>query len=126
MLAILEFWIWAASAVLIVMYGAVGFMKMFRPISQLANMLAWPGDVPPAMVRSIGMAEILGVLGLSLPVLTGIAVWLTPLAALGLALIQVIAIPFHARRGETSQTLPINLFLLALTSFVAWARWPLL
>jgi hypothetical protein len=55
-------------------------------------------------------------------VLTGILVWLAPLAAAGLSLIQILAIGFHGRRGETAKTLPMNLILLGLSLFVLWAR----
>jgi membrane protein DedA with SNARE-associated domain len=58
-----------------------------------------------------------------LPAATRILPWLTPLAALGFALIQVLAIVVHANLGETAMTLPINLVLLALSLFVLWGRW---
>jgi hypothetical protein len=87
--------------------------------------MKWPGDVSAALVRFVGIAEILGPIGLILPMLTGILPWLTPLAAIGLAIIQVLAIGFHARRGETAKTLPANLVLLALSLFVVWGRWSL-
>ena len=44
--------------------------------------------------------------------------------ALGLVLVQVLAIGFHIMRKEP-QTLPANLVLLALAAFVAWGRWSL-
>ena len=47
---------------------------------------------------------------------------LTPLAATGLALIQLLAIPVHVRRGEATQALPVNVVLLAAAAFVAIAR----
>ena len=59
---------------------------------------------------------------LSCLLLTGILPWLTPLAAIGLSLIQVLAIGFHARRNETAKSLPMNLVLLALSLFVLWGR----
>jgi hypothetical protein len=125
MFTTLEFWVWAATALLFVLYGMAGVMKTFRPIPDLAKMMVWPGDVPVWVVRLIGVAEIAGPLGLVLPALTGILPWLTPLAALGLAVIQVLAIGFHARRRETAKTLPMNLVLLALSLFVLWGRWSL-
>jgi uncharacterized membrane protein YphA (DoxX/SURF4 family) len=106
-----------------VLYGMAGVMKTFFPIPPLATMLGWPADLPVWVVRLIGVAEIAGPLGLVLPVLTGILPWLTPLAALGLVIIQILAIGFHARRNETANTLPLNLVLLALSLFVLWGRW---
>ncbi len=126
MFTTLEFWVWVASALLIVAYGLAGAMKTFRSIPDLAKMMVWPGDVPQPMVRFVGIVEIAGALGLFLPVLTGMLPWLTPLAAIGLSLIQILAIGFHAQRGETQKTLIANLVLLALSLFVLWGRRALL
>ncbi|MNC92296.1 hypothetical protein D3C83_86920 [compost metagenome] len=89
-------------------------------------MMRWPGDAPKGFVRFIGVAEVLAAVGLVLPLVAGILVFLAPLAAICLSLVQVLAIGFHARRGETRQTLLMNLGFLALSAFVAWGRAPLL
>lgn len=122
MFTTLEFWVWVASGLLALAYLLIGIMKTFRPIPDLAKMMIWPGDVPAALVRFIGIVEMAGAVGLILPVLTGILARLTPLAAAGLSLVQVLGIGFHARRGETAKTLPINLVLLALSLFILWGR----
>ena len=122
MFTTLDFWVWVASALLALAYGMAGAMKAFRPIPDLAKMMVWPGEVPAALVRFVGVAELAGAVGLIVPVLTGILTWLTPLAAAGLSLIQILAIGFHGRRGETAKSLPVNLVLLALSLFVLWAR----
>ena len=122
MFTTLDFWVWVATALLALAYGMAGVMKTFRPIPDLAKMMVWPGDVPPPLVRFVGVSELAGALGLILPVLTLILAWLTPLAAIGLSLVQILAIGFHARRGETAKSLPVNLVLLALSLFVLWAR----
>jgi DoxX-like family len=124
-LGTLNFWLWAAAILLALLYLAAGGMKATRSIPDLAKMMVWPGEVPVAMVRFIGISEALGAIGLIVPLATGILTWLVPLAAIGLTVIQVLAIGFHARRGETAKSLPINLVLLALAVFIAWGRWPL-
>jgi uncharacterized membrane protein YphA (DoxX/SURF4 family) len=124
-LGTLNFWLWAAQIVLALMFGTAGVMKAFRPIADLTSMMQWPGDVPVALTRFVGIAESLGAIGMILPMLTGILPWLTPLAAIGFAIIQILAIAFHARRGETAKSLPMNLVLLVLSAFVAWGRWSL-
>lgn len=118
----LSLWLWIATALLALPYLMIGIMKATRPIPVLAKMIRWPGDVPPAFVRTIGVSEILGALGLVLPIVTGILVVLAPVAAVCLGLIQILAIGFHAIRGETRQTLAINLAFLALASIVAWGQ----
>ena len=44
--------------------------------------------------------------------------WLTPLAAAGLAVIMVLAIPFHVMRGEAS-VIAFNIVPALLAAFVA-------
>ncbi len=114
--------LWVVQILLAALYGLAGAMKLTLPIPQLAHMMRWPGDVPEALVRFIGFSELAGALGLLLPAALRILPWLTPLAALGLVTIQVLAIPFHAMRGELPMVLPVNLTLLALAAFVAWGR----
>ena len=67
-------------------------------------------------------AELSGAVGVVLPALTRIKPRLTQLAALGFVTIQVLAIGFHAKRGELSMALPLNLVLLSLSLFVWWGR----
>lgn len=121
----LDFWLWAVAALLACLYLASGVMKATRPIPALAQMMRWPGDYPEPFVRFIGAVDILGGLGLILPLATGIVVWLSPVAAICLVLLQVLAFGFHLMRRETV-VLPVNLLLLALALFVAWGRLPLL
>jgi putative oxidoreductase len=81
--------------------------------------------VPVALLRFIGISEALGAVGLILPSALRILPKLTPLAAVGLATVMALAIPFHASRGELLQALPANVILGSLAAFVAWGRtWP--
>ena len=72
-------------------------------------------------MRLISGLELLGGVGLILRSLTGVAPVLTPIAAVGLMVIQVGAVLVHQRRKET-QMLLIILILIALLVFVAWGR----
>lgn len=119
MFTTLTFWLWVATVPLVALYAMTGIMKATQPIEKLAKTMAWAGDLSPALVRFVAVAELAGAAGLVLPVLTGIAAWLTPLAAIGLSLIQILAIGLHVSRGEV-KVLPINLVLLPLSLFVAW------
>jgi uncharacterized membrane protein YphA (DoxX/SURF4 family) len=116
----LNFWLWAAAGLLAIGYLMAGGMKATQPIDKLASQMKWPADYP-GLTRFVGWSEVLGALGLILPLLTGILAWLTPLAALCLVLVQVLAIGFHLMRKEP-QILPANVVLLALAAFVAWGR----
>jgi putative oxidoreductase len=114
--------LWIVQAALAAMFGFSGVLKLTRPLADLQQQMAWVEAVPPLMVRFIGLAELAGALGVVLPIATGIRPFLTPLAALGLATIMVLALAFHVMRGEFG-ALPINLVLGSLAALVAWGRW---
>jgi hypothetical protein len=73
------------------------------------------------LVRFIGVAELAGGLGVLLPAATRIKPWLTPLAAAGLGLIMLFAMPVHIARGEVDM-LGRNVVALAMAAFVMWGR----
>jgi hypothetical protein len=54
---------------------------------------------------------------------TGVLPILTPLAAVGLGVIMVLAARIHLGLGEPA-TAAGNMVLLAMCLFVAWGRWP--
>jgi uncharacterized membrane protein YphA (DoxX/SURF4 family) len=78
-------------------------------------------DLSDRTYRTIGVLELLGAIGLVLPWATGIAPWLTPLAAVGFVALMVGAILVHRRRGET-QAIVINVVLLVTALVVAVGR----
>jgi hypothetical protein len=102
-------------------FGMAGVMKTTVPITELAHKMVWPGVVPAALVRFIGVSELAAALGLVLPAATRVRPMLTPIAAGGLVLVMALAAAFHLSRGE-AQMLPFNLVLGALAAFVAWGR----
>ena len=114
--------LWAAQILLALAFGFFGFTKATGDLTALSQMMTWIPSVPAAFVRFIGVAEILGAIGMILPSLTRIKPMLTPLAGLGFATIQVLAIALHAVRGETAFTIGLNIPLLALALFVMWGR----
>jgi putative oxidoreductase len=114
--------LWVAQLLLAAMFGFAGVLKSTQPIDVLVqNGLAWAAQLPVVMVRFIGVSELLGALGLILPAATRIRPQLTPLAALGLLTIMILAMAFHLSRGE-AEALPVTLVLGGLAAFVAWGR----
>lgn len=98
------------------------YMKLLMAPEALVQMgLLWVEGAPLWVVRAIGFAELLGTLGLILPAATRIKPELTTLAALGLLVIQILAIGFHLIRGEVA-VLPFNFIYLALAVLVLWGR----
>ncbi len=113
--------LWVVQVVLALLYLFAGSMKAFRPLEAVGKSMRWVLDLRPSLVRFIGAAEILGAIGLILPVATGVLPWLTWVAALGLVAVQVGAAIFHTARHEVS-TVPINALLLLLAAFVVYGR----
>jgi uncharacterized membrane protein len=112
--------LWIVQVLLAAAFIFAGVNKAFRYEYAYAT-LPWVKDVPRGLTRFIGVAELLGGLGLLLPALTGMWPWLTPLAATGLALIMLLAAGFHATRREWSG-IATNSVLLVLAAFVAYGR----
>jgi uncharacterized membrane protein YphA (DoxX/SURF4 family) len=113
--------LWTVQGLLAVIFCLSGFTKLATPVTELAAMMPWAGQVSPAFVRFIGLVDLAGGVGILLPALTRIQPRLTVLAALGCVVLQVLAFGFHAFRGEFS-VLPVNIVLLALSAFVLWGR----
>ena len=113
--------LWIAQILLALAFGMAGIIKVTQPIDKLEARMGWVKSIGPRGVRLIGTLEILGAIGLILPAVTGILPWLTPVAAVGLALTMIGAMITHGRRGEYSQ-IGINVVLLLLTLFVAYGR----
>lgn len=115
---------WVFSIVLSVVFLLLGAIRVFR-YERFQDKFLWIKDLPHALVQAIGVAEILGALGLILPAATGIYPWLTPVAAVALGLLMLVAAVFHTWRGEKDEAV-LNMFLLVLLAFVAYVRWPLM
>ncbi|MBX6750433.1 MAG: DoxX family protein [Micromonosporaceae bacterium] len=113
--------LWIVQSVLAAAFFLAGLGKLITPKAKLQPMLPWTEDFSAGTVKFIGVAEVLGGLGLILPAATGIAPVLTPLAATGLAVIMVLAAVTHARRKEP-QAIAVNAILFVLAALVAWGR----
>lgn len=118
--------LWVIQVLLAGMYGMAGSMKTFQPAKVRENpQMTWAHDKQDGYIRFVGISELLGAVGLILPALTGILPWLTPLAAVGLALIQVLAIfTVHLPKKEY-QVVPVNVVLLVLAIVAAYGRFTL-
>jgi hypothetical protein len=80
--------LWIAQVILCALFVFAGAMKLVMPIEAMAGPVAFPGW----FMRFIGVAELLGGLGLVLPGVFRVGVSLTALAAAGLVPIMVGAV----------------------------------
>jgi|SoiMethySBSTD1v2_1073268.scaffolds.fasta_scaffold25199_7 uncharacterized membrane protein len=99
-------------------FALAGTFKAFRYERARATM-PWVGAVPKGLVQFIGLSELLGGLGLILPAATGVAPFISPIAAVALGVTMLLAAVFHARRGELS-AIPVNVVLGAMAAFVTY------
>ena len=109
--------LWVIQAVLALLFVFAGGMKLVLPLEQLAGPVALPG----AFIRFIGVAELLGGIGLILPALLRIRPGLTPLAAAGLVIIMIGAVAITVSSGAVGAAL-ISLVVGFLAAFVAYGR----
>lgn len=112
--------LWIGQVILAGVFLFSGYRKIFA-YNEPSGMLPSPSVMSQGMARMIGLCEILAGIGVVLPWLLNVVSWLTPLAALALAVLMVLAAGFHAVRREYNRLLvPAMLCLLAL--FVAYGR----
>ena len=113
--------LWIAQGLLALIFLVTGLMQVTQPKEKLARIMTFVEDFSPSTVRLIWIVGLLGAAGVVLPTLTGILPWLTPLAAVGLAVTMVSAALTHRRRKEYPM-IGLNAVLLALSVFVAYGR----
>jgi hypothetical protein len=116
--------LWVTQVLLVVVFGYSALIKGTRSTAR-AVQLGMTGvvNVPLPLMRFTAYCEVLGVVGLIVPYSTGVLPILTPLAAIGLGVIMVLAARIHLGLGEPA-TAAGNMVLLAMCLFVAWGRWP--
>ena len=110
--------LWTVQGLLAVLFLMAGGMKLFAYERYMKMAEQRHPDrelgLSKGLVTFIGASEVAGALGVILPEGTGIATVLTPLAAVGLAVIMVLATRFHMRRQEPV-SVTIGLFVLCAT-----------
>jgi len=110
--------LWIVQGLLAVLFLWAGGIKLVLPLEALAG----PVPLPGLFVRFIGVAEVLGAIGLILPGLLRIRPGLTPLAAAGLVIIMIGAMVTTLITADFA----ITLFLLVvgiLAAFIAYGGW---
>jgi putative oxidoreductase len=112
--------LWVAQVLAALIFGYHGSTLLFRMQAARAQ-FRWANDVSDPLLRLIGGAEIAGAVGVILPALTRVLPWLTPLAAVGLFAVVVLAAVFHITRPGWPGVV-FNMVLAGLTAFVAHGR----
>ncbi len=118
---VIHYLLWTAQALLALLFLFAGGMKLVSP----AETLSKQSTLPVLFMRFIGIAEVLGGLGLVLPGMLRTQARLTALAAVGLLLIMVGAVAITvATLGAAKAMLPFVVGSLLI--WIAYSRWRVL
>jgi hypothetical protein len=110
--------LWILQGLLAAVFLFAGSMKLILPIEVMTKQTPLPG----LFIRFIGVAEVLGALGLILPGLLKVRVGLTPLAASGLLAIMVGA-TLITLTGPSASMAWFPLLVGILAAVIAYTRW---
>lgn len=112
--------LWILHGLLGLTFIMAGTMKLMKARTDLIPMgMGWAEDYTDGQVKAIGGIELLGGLGVILPVALGIATIVSGLAALGLAIVMGAAAMTHLKRKE-APFVAVNAVLGALGLYVAY------
>ena len=114
--------LWIVQGLLALLFLWAGGIKLVLPLEEMTKQM--PVPLPGLFLRFIGVAEVLGAIGLILPGLLRIRPGLTPLAAAGLVIIMIGATVLTLAGGDVALAL-IPLVVGLLSAFVAYGRWRL-
>lgn len=114
--------LWTVQALLALLFMGSGIAKSLMSRERMrATGQTGAAAMPLGFVRFIAICEILGAVGLVAPRAFGIHPELTPLAALGFAIVMAGAAAVHYRIREF-KPIAVNAILFGLCVFVAYGR----
>jgi len=93
--------LWILQVLLAMLFTFAGVMKFVMSVEEMTKQIALPGW----FLHFIGVAEILGAIGLVLPGILRIRTGLTPLAAAALAVIMIGATAVNLKTGQRGAAL---------------------
>ncbi len=113
--------LWILQVLLALVFLASGLVKLIKPKEVLVERLPILAAYRPLTVRLIGLVEVLGAIGVVVPLAVGVAPGLVPWAALGLASVMVAAAVAHAERSDF-KPLAMHAALLVMAVAVVYGR----
>jgi hypothetical protein len=112
--------LWVVQVILALAFLGAGYDQAVL-YDDAGRRMAWVAALPRKLAVVLGGLEMLGAVALIVPAWTGVLTWLTPGAALALALLMAAAVGFHATRREIPQIAFSGAFLV-VAAFVALGR----
>ncbi|MEV6898189.1 DoxX family protein [Amycolatopsis sp. NPDC051372] len=121
--------LWTGQIVLALLFALSGSLKSTMSRERLLETgQTGAAAYPLPVVRFTAICELIAVVGLILPQLTGVAPSLTGWAAVGLVVVMIGAMAMHARlavvrhKAAEWRNVTVNALILALAVFVATGR----
>ncbi len=113
--------IWIFQILLALWFMMPAYMKLTISKEKMiaAKQLSPGGN--PAPVRILGLLELLGIIGIIVPRLTGMLPVLTPITAVCFAIVMACAFILHLNKQEY-KVLPMIVIAFILSLVVAWFR----
>lgn len=114
--------LWICQGVLSLVFLYSGINKSIHTEQQLiAKGQTGVVNLPVAVIRFIGISEVLGAVGIIVPCFVNIWPVLTPVTAICFAVIMVMAARIHYKLHEP-KNVTTNIILLIMAVFVAYGR----
>ncbi|SHJ19043.1 DoxX-like family protein [Mesonia phycicola] len=114
--------LYIAQGLLGFIFLMAGIMKVTKNKETLREKLGdWTDNYSENKLKLIGLLEILGAIGIVLPIFIGALAILVPIAAIGISMIMIGALMIHLKRKEKDKVV-VNLILLLLALFIVLGR----
>jgi hypothetical protein len=111
------------QVLLTLLFTSGGLLKLTLPYARFTKLpaQAWARDFKPEHVRLIGVLELSAAMGMVVSLFLNTPTMLSPLVAVGMALVMAGAMATHLRRTEYPNMVG-NLVWLGMALFVAYSR----
>ncbi len=113
--------VWIVQGVLCAFFIYASLSKLLQTKEQQEKRIPEMSHLTGLQVKLIGLAELLGAIGIIIPMLLGVLAILTPMAAVGLALVMLSATTFHIIY-RSYKPVVFTLIIMLLAVFVAYGR----
>lgn len=114
------------QGILAMMMLTTGLLKLATNREQFKALgkgnLDWADSLTVPRLKLIGLFEFMIGIGLFLPQLLEIQIWLVPMAAIGTIFTMIGAFILHIKRKDDFQALATNVAILLIASFILISR----
>ncbi|MCB4797372.1 DoxX family protein [Neotamlana laminarinivorans] len=114
--------LYVIQGLLACIFFMAGIMKVAKNKETLREKLGdWTDNYSENKLKLIGLLEVLGAIGIVLPIFISSIAILVPIAAIGLSITMIGALILHLKRKEKDKVI-VNLILLLLALFIVVGR----